>query len=212
MSPEIIYEIFSRFSQANPHPATELSFATPFQLLIAVMLSAQATDKTVNQVTPALFAEAPTPEKMVALGLERLITLIQRIGLYRAKAKNILATSQILVDVYAGSIPETREELEALPGVGRKTANIILNTLYHQPTIAVDTHVFRVANRIGLASGKTVREVEETLSHVVPLAFRHDAHHWLVLHGRYICKARKPECHRCLIADLCQYEDKPDTH
>jgi len=211
MSPEHVYDIFSRFAKINAAPVTELKFRSPFQLLVAVILSAQATDKTVNQVTPLLFAEAPTPEKMVALGEEKLITLIQRIGLYRNKAKNILKTSQILIDTYNSQVPKERAELEALPGVGRKTANIILNTLYGQPTIAVDTHVFRVANRTGLAPGNNVRTVEDGLLRIVPPDFMKDAHHWLVLHGRYICKARQPECQRCPIADLCEYTDKVET-
>lgn len=211
MSPEIIYEIFSRFSAANAAPVTELKFSTPFQLLVAVILSAQATDKSVNQVTPSLFAEAPTPEKMAALGEERLMSLIQRIGLYRNKAKNIIAASRMLLDKYNGEVPKERELLEALPGVGRKTANVILNTLYNQPTIAVDTHVFRVANRTGLAPGKNVRTVEDELVQIVPTNFIKEAHHWLVLHGRYVCKARKPECPNCLIKDLCEYSDKTQT-
>ncbi|WP_153109392.1 endonuclease III [Propionivibrio limicola] len=200
--------IFERLRAANPAPTTELEYATPFQLLVAVILSAQATDKSVNLATRRLFADAPTPETMAALGEAGLETYINRIGLYRNKAKNVIATCRQLLEKHGGDVPRDRESLEALPGVGRKTANVVLNTAFGEPTIAVDTHIFRVANRIGLAPGKTPLAVEQKLLKVVPAEFRHDAHHWLILHGRYICKARKPECGRCLIVDLCEYKEK----
>ncbi len=201
-------EIFTRFRNANPHPTTELEYSTPFQLLIAVILSAQATDKSVNLATRDLFPVADTPEKILQLGEAGLSRFIQRIGLFRTKTKNILATCQLLIEQYNGEVPRTRSELEKLPGVGRKTASVILNTAFGEPTIAVDTHIFRVANRTGIAPGKNVLEVERGLVKVVPREFRHDAHHWLILHGRYICKARKPMCNQCLIVDLCEFKEK----
>ncbi|RXZ42467.1 endonuclease III [Crenobacter cavernae] len=208
MNAEKRRQIFERLRDANPKPTTELEYATPFQLLIAVLLSAQATDVGVNKATRQLFPIAPTAETMQALGVEGLEDYIKTIGLYRTKAKNAIATCRILVEQYGGEVPQTREALEALPGVGRKTANVVLNTAFGQPTIAVDTHIFRVANRTRLATGKDVREVEDKLMKVVPVEFRHDAHHWLILHGRYVCKARRPECERCPIADLCEYPAK----
>ena len=201
-------EIFQRLKAANPAPATELHYASPFQLLVAVMLSAQATDKSVNLATDGLFPAAPTPEAMLSLGEDGLKVYIRRIGLYQTKAKNVIATCQILLDKHGGEVPRERAALEALPGVGRKTANVVLNTAFGEPTIAVDTHIFRVANRTGLAPGKTVLEVEKNLLRHVPAEFRHDAHHWLILHGRYVCKARKPECGACVIRDLCDFKDK----
>jgi len=201
-------EIFARLQQANPTPATELHYATPFQLLVAVMLSAQATDKSVNLATATLFPVAGTPEALLALGEEGLKTHIRRIGLFQTKAKNVMATCQRLLDLHGGEVPSRREALEALPGVGRKTANVVLNTAFGVPVIAVDTHIFRVANRTGLAPGKTVLAVEQALHRHVPVEFRQDAHHWLILHGRYICKARKPDCPACLIRDLCDYREK----
>ena len=208
MNPAKRREIFLRLQAANPHPTTELEYSTPFELLVAVMLSAQATDVSVNAATRHLFPVANTPEKILALGEEKLIGYIQRIGLYKAKAKHVMQTCRLLVERHGGAVPQTREELEALPGVGRKTANVILNTAFGQPTIAVDTHIFRLANRIGLAPGKTVLEVENKLLKVVPDEFKHDAHHWLILHGRYVCQARKPKCGACIIRDLCEYKDK----
>lgn len=202
------YEIFTRFRAANPHPTTELQYTTPFELLVAVILSAQATDKSVNLATRKLFSLANTPEKVLALGEAGLSSLIKSIGLYRTKTRNILTTCQLLIQQHHGQVPNTREELEKLPGVGRKTANVILNTAFGEPTIAVDTHIFRVANRTGIAPGKTVRVVEDKLMKFVSMEFRHDAHHWLILHGRYVCIARKPACYRCLINDLCEYEHK----
>ncbi|TIC87298.1 endonuclease III [Crenobacter intestini] len=201
--------IFERLREDNPQPTTELLYDTPFQLLIAVLLSAQATDVGVNKATRRLFPLAPTPEAMLALGEARLTETIQTIGLYRTKAKNTLATCRILVEQHGGEVPQSREALEALPGVGRKTANVVLNTAFGQPTIAVDTHIFRVANRTRLAPGKDVREVEDKLTRFTPPEFRLDAHHWLILLGRYVCKARKPECARCPIQDLCEYPAKP---
>ena len=202
------HEIFSRFKSINPHPTTELIYTTPFELLVAVILSAQATDKSVNLTTQKLFPLANTPEKILALGETRLSELIQRIGLYRTKAKNILATCKQLMELHDGQVPQNRVDLEKLPGVGRKTANVVLNTVFGEPTIAVDTHIFRVANRTGLAPGKTVLEVENKLLKRVPQVFQHDAHHWLILHGRYTCKARKPACHECCINDLCEFNEK----
>lgn len=203
--------IFERLHAANPAPTTELEYASVFQLLVAVILSAQATDKSVNLATRKLFADAPTPQAMLALGEDGLISYINRIGLYRAKARNVIATCARLLENHHGEVPREREALEALPGVGRKTANVVLNTAFGEPTIAVDTHVFRVANRIGLAPGKTPLAVETKLLKAVPAEFRRDAHHWLILHGRYVCKARKPDCPTCVIADLCQFRDKtPD--
>ncbi len=201
-------EIFQRLQAANPHPTTELVHRSAFELLIAVMLSAQATDKSVNIATATLFPVADTPEKMLSLGEDGLKQHIRSIGLYPTKAKNVIATCQILLDKHAGEVPHDRESLEALPGVGRKTANVILNTAFGEPTIAVDTHIFRVANRTGLAPGKNVEEVEAKLLRHVPAEFKLDAHHWLILLGRYVCKARKPECAACVIRDLCDFKDK----
>jgi endonuclease-3 len=201
-------EIFQRLQAANPHPTTELVHRSAFELLIAVMLSAQATDKSVNIATATLFPVADTPERMLSLGEDGLKQHIRSIGLYPTKAKNVIATCQILLDKHAGEVPRDRESLEALPGVGRKTANVILNTAFGEPTIAVDTHIFRVANRTGLAPGKTVQEVEEKLLRHVQTEFKLDAHHWLILLGRYVCKARKPECANCAIRDLCDFKDK----
>ena len=202
-------EIFARLQAHNPHPTTELEYATPFQLLIAVLLSAQATDVGVNKATRVLFQVAPTPDKMYALGVAGLEEYIKTIGLYRTKAKNTIETCRILLQQHGGEVPEDREALEALPGVGRKTANVVLNTAFGHPTIAVDTHIFRVSNRTRLAPGKDVREVEDKLLRFVPAEYKQDAHHWLILHGRYVCKARKPDCERCVIADLCEYPAKP---
>jgi endonuclease-3 len=201
-------EIFTRFKLANPNPTTELKYASPFELLVAVILSAQATDKSVNVATQKLFAKANTPEKILALGETGLREIIKSIGLYKTKARNILATCQLLIQYHRSEVPQTRDQLEQLPGVGRKTANVILNTAFGEPTIAVDTHIFRVANRTGIAPGKTVLEVELKLLKNVPPVFRHDAHHWLILHGRYICVARKPKCAICMINDLCEYKEK----
>jgi endonuclease-3 len=201
-------EIFTRFRDANPHPTTELEYSAPFELLIAVLLSAQATDVGVNKATRKLYAVANTPAKILALGLDELKSYIQTIGLYPTKAKNVMATCQILVDQHGGEVPRSRAALEALPGVGRKTANVVLNTAFGEPTMAVDTHIFRVANRTGIAPGKNVDVVEQKLLKFIPKEFLHDAHHWLLLHGRYTCKARKPECWNCLIADLCDYKSK----
>jgi endonuclease-3 len=201
-------EIFSRFAQDNPKPGTELVYHSTFELLIAVVLSAQATDVSVNKATRTLFAVAPTPEAMLRLGEEGLVEQIRTIGLYRSKARHIMAACRILLEKHEGRVPDTRPELEALPGVGRKTANVVLNTAFGAPTIAVDTHIFRVANRTGIAPGKDVRAVEDALMRLVPARFHVDAHHWLILHGRYICKARQPLCARCLISDLCEYPAK----
>ena len=201
-------EIFNRLRTANPAPTTELEYATTFQLLIAVILSAQATDKSVNLATRRLFADAPSPQAMFALGVDGLSDYINRIGLYNSKAKNVIATCRELIDKHHGEVPRDRAALEALPGVGRKTANVVLNTAFGEPTIAVDTHIFRVANRTKLATGKTPLEVELKLLKSVADEYKRDAHHWLILHGRYVCKARKPECWRCTIADLCEYKDK----
>jgi endonuclease-3 len=203
-----IREIFARFAAADPCPETELRYATPYQLLVAVILSAQATDKGVNRATGPLFKEAPTPEAVAALGEEGLADYIKTIGLYNTKARNVHAMTRQLLERHGGQVPSRREDLEALPGVGRKTANIILNVVFDEPTIAVDTHIFRVANRTGLAPGKDVRAVEDKLLDAVPADYRRHAHHWLILHGRYVCKARKPDCPRCLIRDLCQYKEK----
>ena len=201
-------EIFLRLAAANPHPTTELEYHSPFELLVAVMLSAQATDISVNAATRQLYPVANTPEAILELGEEKLREYIQRIGLYKTKAKHVIQTCRILVEQHEGAVPQTRVALEALPGVGRKTANVILNTAFGQPTIAVDTHIFRIANRIGLAPGKTVLEVEKKLLKVIPKEFMLDAHHWLILHGRYICRARQPKCAECLIYDLCEYKNK----
>lgn len=200
--------IYARLRAANPHPTTELDYRSPFELLVAVVLSAQATDVSVNRATAALFEKAPTPEALLALGEKRLKTHIKTIGLFNTKAANIIKTCRALVDRHGGQVPRDRASLEALPGVGRKTANVILNTAFGQPTIAVDTHIFRVANRTGLAPGKTVRAVEDGLVAVTPDEFKKDAHHWLILHGRYVCKAQKPRCEACVIADLCEYDHK----
>lgn len=208
MTPRKRREIFTRFKEANPHPTTELNYTTPFELLIAVILSAQATDKGVNKATEKLFKVANTPQAILDLGETGLKKHIQTIGLFNSKAHNIIKTCAILVEKYGGQVPAEREELEELPGVGRKTANVILNTAFGQPTIAVDTHIFRVANRIGLAPGKTVLAVEKELLKAIPDEFKHDAHHWLILHGRYTCIARKPRCASCIIHDLCEYPDK----
>ena len=203
-------ELFRRLREANPSPTTELVYSSPFELLIAVILSAQATDVGVNKATARLFPVANTPEAILALGLPKLKQYVKTIGLFNTKAENIIKTCGILVEQYHSQVPETREALEALPGVGRKTANVVLNTAFGQPTMAVDTHIFRVANRTGLAPGKTVLEVEKNLLRRVPKEFLMDAHHWLILHGRYTCVARKPKCGSCLIEDLCEYPDKTE--
>jgi endonuclease III len=208
VNPQKRRAIFARFRAANAQPRTELIYASAFELLVAVILSAQATDKSVNKATAELFRTANTPAAVLALGIQGLSKYIKSIGLYNAKAKNLIAMSRLLLERHAGEVPRTREALEELPGVGRKTANVILNTAFGQATIAVDTHIFRVANRTGIAPGKTVREVEEKLMKFVPLEFRLDAHHWLILHGRYVCKARRPDCPACIIADLCEYRHK----
>ena len=212
MNAERRAELFRRLRAANPTPTTELEYASTFQLLIAVILSAQATDKSVNLATRKLFSDAPTPQRMLALGEEGLAAYINRIGLFRGKARNVIATCRLLIEQHGGEVPGERAALEALPGVGRKTANVVLNTAFGEPTIAVDTHIFRVANRTGLAAGKTPLAVEQKLLKSVAEEFRQDAHHWLILHGRYICKARKPECWRCPIADLCTFKDKTDPY
>jgi endonuclease III len=208
VNPQKRQEIFRRFRAAKPEPRTELIYRSPFELLVSVILSAQATDKSVNKATAELFKKANTPSAILALGVTGLSKYIKSIGLYNAKAKNIIAMCRLLLERHAGEVPSTRDALEELPGVGRKTANVILNTAFGQPTIAVDTHIFRVANRTGIAPGKTVREVEDRLEKFVPEEFRLGAHHWLILHGRYVCKARRPECPSCLIADLCEYRHK----
>ena len=208
MNAEKRFEIFRRFRQANPHPTTELEYTTPFELLIAVILSAQATDVSVNKATRRLYLLANTPAAILALGVDGLTEYIRTIGLYRTKAKNVIETCRIILEQHDGEVPRSREALEALPGVGRKTANVVLNTAFGEPTIAVDTHIFRVANRTNIAPGKNVDEVERKLLKVVPAEFRHDAHHWLILHGRYTCIARKPKCWNCIITDLCEYKDK----
>jgi endonuclease-3 len=202
------HEFFSRLQQINPHPKTELEYTTPFELLIAVMLSAQATDVSVNKVTRRLFPLANTPQAMVQLGEDRVRELISSIGLFNGKAKNVIATCTLLLGEHGGEVPAQREALEALPGVGRKTANVVLNTAFGQPTMAVDTHIFRVGNRTGLAPGKTPLAVEKGLLRRVPAEFLHDAHHWLILHGRYVCKARKPDCPGCVVRDLCRFRNK----
>jgi endonuclease-3 len=211
MTPTRRRALFERLKRANPAPTTELRYTTPFELLVAVILSAQSTDKGVNKATEKLFPVANTPEKIVALGLRGLKRYTKTIGLYNTKSANILKTCKLLVEKHGGVVPHTRAELEALPGVGRKTANVILNTAFGEPTIAVDTHIFRVANRTGLAPGKTVRAVEDRLNAIVPEEYKHDAHHWLILHGRYTCIARKPRCGSCVIFDLCSYENKVAT-
>lgn len=201
-------EIFERLRSADPSPTTELEYSTPFELLIAVILSAQATDKGVNLATARLFPVANTPAAILDLGVDGLSGYIRTIGLYNSKANNIIKTCRLLIDEHGGDVPRDRQALESLPGVGRKTANVILNTAFGQPTIAVDTHIFRVANRIGLTRGKTPLAVEKGLMRTTPKEFLQDAHHWLILHGRYVCKARRPECERCIIADLCEYRGK----
>ena len=201
-------EFFSRLQELNPHPKTELLYDSTFELLIAVMLSAQSTDVGVNKVTRKLFPLANTPSAMVKLGLPKILKSISSLGLYNAKAANVLATCKILEEQHNGIVPNTREALEALPGVGRKTANVVLNTAFRQPTMAVDTHIFRLANRTGLAPGKNVRQVEDKLLKTIPKPYLLDAHHWLILHGRYVCKARKPECFNCIVRDLCRYKEK----
>ena len=208
MNRQIRTEIFERFRAANPHPTTELEYQSTFQLLIAVILSAQATDVSVNIATRRFFPQYGTPDGILALGLDGLTACINSIGLYKTKAKNVIRTCEILLEHYGGEVPQTREELESLPGVGRKTANVVLNTAFGQPAMAVDTHIFRVSNRTGIAKGKNVREVEDKLVRVIPKEFILDAHHWLILHGRYICVARKPKCPECGIADLCEYKEK----
>lgn len=208
MNPQRRREMFERLRALNPHPTTELEYSTPFELLVAVILSAQATDKSVNVATRKLFPVANTPRAILDLGVEGLSNFVRSIGLYQGKARNIIATCHMLLEQHGGAVPAGRESLEALPGVGRKTANVILNTAFGQPTMAVDTHIFRVANRTGLAPGKTVRAVEDKLLKNVPQEFLQDAHHWLILHGRYVCKARAPACPACPIADLCDYRDK----
>jgi endonuclease III len=201
-------EIFRRLQALNPAPTTELEYRTPFQLLVAVLLSAQATDKSVNLATRRLFQVADTPAAILALGEDELTEYIKSIGLFRTKARNLMAACRILLEAHGGEVPHAREALEALPGVGRKTANVILNTAFGEPTIAVDTHIFRVANRTNLAPGKTVEEVERRLLKLVPERYRKDAHHWLILHGRYVCKARRPDCPVCPIRGLCEYKAK----
>jgi len=208
MKREQVFEFFRRLAEANPSPTTELESGSPYQLLVAVVLSAQATDASVNIATRPLFGHIKTPRQMVDFGEDDLRDAIKTIGLFNTKAKNVIALSQALIDHHGGEVPRTREELQALPGVGRKTANVVLNTAFGEETFAVDTHVFRVCNRTGLAPGKTVDEVEAKLEKVVPQPFRRDAHHWLILHGRYTCKARLPECWRCPVIDLCRYKPK----
>jgi len=203
-------EIFERLRDNNPHPTTELNYSSPFELLIAVILSAQATDVGVNKATAKLFPVAHTPEAILALGIHGLKTYIRTIGLYNSKAENIIKTCEILIHQHQSQVPQDRAALEALPGVGRKTANVVLNTAFGHPTMAVDTHIFRVANRTGIAPGKTVLEVEKKLLRHIPREFLQDAHHWLILHGRYICVARKPRCGACMIEDLCDYKDKTE--
>ena len=211
MDPTKIHQIFTRLQAACPQPATELRYHSPFELLVAVMLSAQSTDKKVNEATARLFAVANTPQTLLTLGEVGLKDFIKTIGLYNTKAANIRKTCELLLEQHGGEVPRDRIALEALPGVGRKTANVILNTAFGEPTIAVDTHIFRLANRTGLAPGKTVRAVEDGLLAAIPEAFKQDAHHWLILHGRYICTARKPNCSICPIHDLCEYSDKSEV-
>jgi endonuclease-3 len=210
MKPADREEFFRRLASADPEPKTELHYATPFQLLVAVVLSAQATDKGVNRATGPLFHDHPTPQALVALGEAGIADYIQTIGLYKTKAKNVARLSQMIVELHGGEVPHDRAALEALPGVGRKTANVVLNIVFGEPTIAVDTHIFRVGNRTGLAPGKTPETVEQKLLKAVPAAYRMHAHHWLILHGRYVCKARSPDCAACRVADLCRYQEK--TH
>jgi endonuclease-3 len=203
--------IFSRLQQNNPHPTTELEYSNPFELLVAVLLSAQATDRSVNLATRKLFAAARTPAAILALGEDGVCEFIRTIGLFRSKARHLIQTCAILIEHHGGEVPDDREALESLPGVGRKTANVVLNTAFGQPTIAVDTHIFRVSNRTGIAPGRTPLEVEDRLTRLVPEQFRQDAHHWLILHGRYVCKARKPECWRCLIHEDCEFRRKTEA-
>jgi endonuclease-3 len=203
-----VIELFTRLRELNPHPTTELVYTTPFELLVAVVLSAQATDVGVNKATKKLYPVANTPQAILDLGEDGLKRYISSIGLFNAKAKNVIALCRLLIEHHAGEVPHNREALEALPGVGRKTANVVLNTAFGEPTMAVDTHIFRVSNRTGLAPGKDVRAVEDKLVKVIPDEFKMDAHHWLILHGRYVCKARKPDCPQCAIRDLCRYKDK----
>lgn len=210
MKRDAVLSFFQRLAAANPHPTTELEYATPFQLLVAVVLSAQATDKSVNLATRRLFAAAPTPEAMLSLGEEQLADLIKTIGLFRNKARNTIALSRLLLERHGGEVPHDRAALEALPGVGRKTANVVLNTVFGDAVMAVDTHIFRLSNRTGLAPGKDVIAVEKALMRRVPRAYLKDAHHWLILHGRYVCTARKPACGSCSVRDLCEYRDKTD--
>ncbi len=211
MKPAAREAFFRRLAAADPEPKTELGYATPFQLLVAVILSAQATDKSVNLATGPLFRDAPTPQAIAALGEEKLVDYIKTIGLFRTKAKNVIATARLILEKHGGEVPHDRAALEALPGVGRKTANVVLNVAFGEPTIAVDTHIFRLANRTGLAPGKDVDAVEQKLLKVVPAEFRQHAHHWLILHGRYVCKARKPECWRCIVRDPCGFREKLDV-
>ena len=208
MNPAKRREIFLRLQAANPHPTTELEYTTPFELLVAVVLSAQATDVSVNAATRHLFPVANTPQQIFDLGEAKLREYVQRLGLYQTKSKHIIQLCRLLLERHHGEVPQTREELEALPGVGRKTANVVLNTAFGQPTIAVDTHIFRVSNRTGLAPGKDVLAVEQRLVKFVPDEFKHDAHHWLILHGRYVCQARKPKCGQCIIESLCEFKEK----
>jgi endonuclease-3 len=208
MTPKKVCEFFTRLAATNPEPKGELEYATPFQLLVAVVLSAQATDKGVNRATRPLFRAHPTPQAIAALGEEGLAEYINTIGLYPTKAKNVVGLSRLLLERHGGEVPHDRAALEALPGVGRKTANVVLNIAFHEPTIAVDTHIFRVGNRTGLAAGKTVVDVEQKLLKVVPAEFRLHAHHWLILHGRYTCKARSPDCVHCPVFDLCAWKEK----
>ncbi|WP_417580282.1 endonuclease III [Nitrincola sp.] len=210
MNAEKRYQIFSRLREQNPEPRTELEYQSPFELLIAVMLSAQATDVSVNKATRKLFPVANTPEKLLQLGVEGVKVYIRTIGLFNTKAENVIKTCALLLSEHQGEVPQTREALEKLPGVGRKTANVVLNTAFGQPVMAVDTHIFRVSNRTGIAKGKNVLEVEKRLTHFVPAEFLLDAHHWLILHGRYICTARKPRCGACVIEDLCEFKDKTE--
>jgi len=211
MKPADRAEFFRRLAAVDPSPKTELEYATPFQLLVAVILSAQATDKSVNLATRDLFRRAPTPQAMVELGEENIADAIKTIGLYKTKAKNVVATARLLLERHGGDVPHDRTALEALPGVGRKTANVVLNIVFGEPTIAVDTHIFRLANRTGLAPGKDVVAVEKKLLKAVPKDYLLHAHHWLILHGRYVCKARKPECWRCIVRDQCGFKDKYDV-
>ncbi|TCK08431.1 endonuclease III [Marinobacterium mangrovicola] len=210
MNAEKRYQIFSRLRDANPNPTTELAYSTPFELLVAVTLSAQATDVGVNKATAKLFPVANTPQTILDLGVDGLKSYIKTIGLFNSKAENVIKTCRILLEEHGGEVPETREALEKLPGVGRKTANVVLNTAFGQPTMAVDTHIFRVSNRTRIAPGKTVLEVEKKLLRFVPKEFLHDAHHWLILHGRYVCTARKPRCGACTIEDLCEFKEKSE--